>query len=119
VLSGKLPYYYHKKLNPIIIRGKWPKRDEKILDPHWEVIHHCWEKKPTNRPEIQAVVAKIKHFCNQREYNELNTRFGTEENKSYPHAYPSFDPDQFTAHVMLLTGFPKGSAHMEIASFIH
>jgi len=102
-----------------MIQGKWPKRDEKILDPHWELIRHCWVKNPSDRPKIQNVVENIEGFCNQREYNESNSRFGSDENVSPLHASPSFDSDKFTAHVMLLIGFPKGTTHMELVSFIH
>ena len=102
-----------------MIQGKWPKRDEKILDSHWELIRHCWMKNPTNRPKIQTVVEGIQGFCYRRGYNESNTRFGSDENVSRLHASPSFDPDKFTAHVMLLIGFPKGITHTELVSFIH
>jgi len=75
-------------------------------------------KKPIDRPKIQTVVDSIKGF-RQRDYSEFNNRFGVDENVSRLHASPSFDPDKFTAHVMLLIGFPKGTTHMELVSFIH
>jgi hypothetical protein len=70
-------------------------------------------KNPTDRPKIQTVVETIEGFCNQREYNESNSRFGSDKNVSRLHASPSFDSDKFTPHVMLLIGFPKGT------TFIH
>lgn len=76
-------------------------------------------KKPTDRPKIQAVVGNIEGFCNQRNYNESNSRFGNDENIYHLHASPSFDPDKFTEHVMLLIDFPKGTTHVELGSFIH
>jgi len=75
-------------------------------------------KKPLDRPKIQTVMDSIKGF-RQQDYSEFNHRFGGDENVSRLHASPSFDPDKFTTHAMLLIGFPKGTTHMELVSFIH
>jgi len=76
-------------------------------------------KNPADRPKIHTVVETIQGFCNRREDNESNSCFGSDENVARLHASPSFDPDEFAAHVMLLIDLPKGITHMELVSFIH
>jgi len=80
-------------------------------------------KDPSLRPEIQTVVTDIEGFCSQREGDKLNCPFTLSRSKevdnAHLHAYPSFDPDTFTPHVMLLVEFPKSTIHTELVAFIH
>jgi hypothetical protein len=127
VLSGKLPYHYcttDKQLFQAVVKqGKWPKRDEKILDSHWKLIFDCWKKEPSQRPKMQTVVEEIEEFCKKREHDKLECPFAVNDSKEvanpHPHTYPSFDPDTFTPHVILLLEFPKGTMHMDLVAFIH
>ena len=67
VLTGEAPFSYWDGLIVLlkILKGERPVRFQGLPDSIWEMLEHCWEPQPKNRPSLDAVLYCLRDVAQQ------------------------------------------------------
>jgi hypothetical protein len=63
IFTGEIPFreYRNQKVVPMVIEGRRPKRPANsqgvgLSDEIWDMMQTCWDREPSNRPQIGDIV---------------------------------------------------------------